>query len=141
MFVATWAEALPLLGFHPRVTGMGRRAYDLSDCEAVVSAGFAGACQPHLRPGSLVTGRLHTLDHVATPSEKAALGAEGVTAVDMETAWLKAAAADASRPFRSVRVIIDGVHDRAFSPATALHYPIAALSLWRAVRQALVDWQ
>src|SRR5689334_16120816 len=92
LFVAIWAEALPLLGFRPRVSGMGRRAWDLSGCSAVISAGFAGACQPWLRPGDVVSGELRTLDHVASISEKAALGRAGVAAVDMESEWLAAAA-------------------------------------------------
>src|SRR5689334_8597239 len=107
--VATWAEALPLLGLHPVVIGMGRHIPSLAGYPAVMSAGFAGACQPHLRPGDVVTGRLETLDHIASPAEKAGLGRGGVAAVDMETRWLAEAAAAAGLAFTSVRVVIDRV--------------------------------
>jgi nucleoside phosphorylase len=128
---------------------MGRRAYDLTGCEAVLSAGFAGACQPDLRPGDVLlagaapaalrhrlgalTGEIRTLDHIASPSEKSALGRQGVAAVDMETAWLAAAA---SVPFLSVRVIIDGLEDPAVSLATAGHYLVASCALRAAVAEA-----
>ena len=149
LLVATWAEALPLLGFGPRVTGMGRRDWDLSGCDAVISAGFAGACQPGLRPGDIllaggvpaglgerlgaVSGELRTLGHIAGPAEKAALGREGVAAVDMETAWLQAAC---EVPFLAVRVIIDRVQDRPLGLATARHYLLACTRLRRAVAAA-----
>jgi nucleoside phosphorylase len=119
---------------------MGRRTYDLSGYSAILGAGFAGACQPHLRPGDLVTGELRTVDHVATPAEKSALGAEGVAAVDMESRWLEAAAAGAGLPYRSVRVVIDCLDDRAMTPATASHYLTAAGSLRRAVARTLMAW-
>ncbi|MBV8087294.1 MAG: hypothetical protein JO247_20990 [Chloroflexi bacterium] len=131
--VATWAEALPLVGFHPVVTGMGARVPSLAGYERVVSAGFAGACDPALRAGDLVTGPLETLDHIASPAEKAALRGTGVQAVDMEGRWLAAAAAEAALPFTSVRVVIDRVQDPAFSLATAAAFPRAALALRRAV--------
>ena len=137
LLVATWAEALPLLGLHPRVTGMGRRPLDLAGASQVIFAGFAGACQAHLRPGDVVNGELRTLDHIAGPTEKADLGRQGVEAVDMEAAWAAEAAAAAGVPFVNVRVIIDGMNDRALSPATAGHYPVAALALRRAVKAAL----
>src|SRR5581483_7962415 len=127
--VATSAEALPLLGLHPIVTGMGARRYELQGRRAVVSAGFAGACQPDLRPGDVVTGTLRTLDHIATPAEKRRLQSEGVEAVDMESHYLAEAASAAGLPFRSVRVIIDTLPDRALSLATAANYPRAAASL------------
>jgi len=150
LLVATWAEALPLLGFAPQVTGMGRRTYDLSGCDAVLSAGFAGACQPRVRPGDVplagnappelrerlgaLSGEIRTLDHIATPAEKAALGGQGVAAVDMETAWLATAA---SAPFIGVRVIIDCLADRALSAATARHYLAACRGLRAAVAETL----
>src|SRR5438034_6275915 len=118
---------------------MGRREYDLAGCSAVVSAGFAGACRPDLRPGDVLLagdasadlrlrvgamkGEIRTVPTIASPSEKAALGREGIAAVDMETSWLAAAAAEARLPFLGVRVIIDRVDDHPFSLATALHYP------------------
>ncbi|HEU0166695.1 MAG TPA: hypothetical protein VFS62_02885 [Chloroflexota bacterium] len=135
--MATWAEALPLLGMHPLVTGMGARVPSLSGYDAVLSAGFAGACDPALRPGDLVTGRLETLDHIAKPDEKAALRLGGAQAVDMESRWLAQAAAEAGILFMSVRIVIDRAEDRAFSSATAAGYPRAAVALRRAVSAAL----
>jgi nucleoside phosphorylase len=138
LFVATWAEALPLLGMSPRVTGMGRRVCELDGCDGVLSAGFAGACRRDLRPGDVVpSAEIRTLDHIASPAEKAALGREGVAAADMETAWLAAAAAEAGLPFLGIRVVIDRVGDRALSAATAAHYLTAARALRRAVGDAL----
>jgi hypothetical protein len=149
LLVATWAEALPLIGFAPQVTGMGRRSVDLGECQAVLSAGFAGACRAGLQPGDVllagdagkdlrerlgaIDGELRTVDHVASPAEKAALGRQGVAALDMETAWLAAAA---SMPFVSVRVIIDRLQDRAVSFGTARHYVTASRSLRAAVAEA-----
>jgi nucleoside phosphorylase len=138
LFVATWAEALPLLGFGPRVTGMGRRELDLSGCTAVVSAGFAGACRRGLRAGDAAPAdHLRTLDHIASVREKASLAREGVAAVDMETAWLAEAASTAGIPFLSVRVIIDGPDDPPLGIRTAAHYPLAARRLRAAVAEAL----
>lgn len=155
--MATWPEALPLLGCSPVVTGMGRAAYDLRGCDAVMSAGFAGACLGHLRPGDVILGgsaspefrarvgamdgEIRTLDHIASPAQKAALGREGVAAVDMETGWLAAAAAEAGLPLLAVRVIIDRVQDHALGLATARHYPPAAIALRRAVTLARRLWQ
>jgi hypothetical protein len=149
LFVATWAEALPLLGFAPRVTGMGRCDYDFSGCDAVLSAGFAGACRPELRAGDVLLagyappdlrerlsarpGEIRTIDHIASPAEKAAFGRDGAAAVDMETAWLAAAA---GVPFLSVRVIVDRLEDRPLSLATAWNYPLASRALRTAVAQA-----
>lgn len=154
VFVPTWAEALPLVGFGPRVTGIGRRLYDLAGCDAVLLAGFAGACRAELRVGDVIlsggpsaelgrrlgaiSGELRTIDHVASPSEKAALGAHGAVAVDMETRWLAEAA---GVPFVSLRVIIDRLEDTALGAATALHYLTACRSLRRAVAIALDYWR
>ena len=149
LLTATWAEALPLLGLHPRVSGMGRRAWVLDGCVAVISAGFAGACRAELGPGDVLLagdvpaglrerlgareGQIRTLEHIAGPEEKAALGLKGVAAVDLETAWLAAAAAEAAVPFLGVRVVIDRVQDQAVGVRSAAHYARACLALRRAV--------
>ena len=154
--MATWAEALPLTGLGPRVSGVGQRSYRLESCSAVVSAGFAGACRKDLRVGDLllsgtappelqdalqpVDGTLRTVDHVAGPAEKAQLGETGAAAVDMETAWIEAAARQLGILFLGVRVIIDLVHDRPLSAATAMHYPAAACRLRQVVRSVLKVW-
>ena len=118
---------------------MGRRTYDFERAAAVVFAGFAGACQPRLQPGDVVTGPVWTLDHIAQPAEKAALGARGVAAVDMETEWAAKEAAARGVPFRSVRVIIDRVGDRPLSVATVRNFPGAARALRRATVAALCE--
>jgi uridine phosphorylase len=152
VFVPTWAEALPLLRWSPRVSGIGRRQFDLADCDAVLLAGFAGACQPHLRPGDVVLSgdvapclselrdEVRTLDHIASPSEKAALGARGVAAVDMEGRWLAEAAAGAGVPFLNVRSIIDGVTASAVGLGSVWHYKAACRGLRRAVTDVLRVW-
>lgn len=154
--VATVAEALPLLGLRPRVTGMGRRTYDFRGCTAVVSAGFAGACQSWLRPADLLlagrdspelqralsatAGEIRTVDRVLGPAAKAALGRQGAAAVDMETAWLARAAAADGLPFLALRVIVDRLEDRPVSVMVAAHYVAASRRLRQAVRQALRLW-
>jgi nucleoside phosphorylase len=156
VLVATWAEALPLLDRRPQVTGMGRRTYRLDGCRAVLSAGFAGACQAGLQPGEVLLageaapwlrgelgaseGELQTLSHIASVHEKAELGRLGVAAVDMETEHLAKAAAERGIPFLGVRVIIDRVQDPALSLRTAMHYPAAAARLRTAVIHALQVW-
>jgi len=157
IFVATWAEALPLLGWHPRVTGIGR-CPDIPDgCGAVISVGFAGACQPHLQAGDLLLGgdapaelrralgamdgELRTLDHIASQAEKVDLGRQGVAAVDMESLRIAAAAAERGLPFLGVRVIIDRAQHSALSVSAALAYPTAALRLRRSLAEALHSWQ
>lgn len=151
--VATWAEAWPLRRFQPRVLGMGRRPVSLAGWDALLSAGFAGACQPGLAPGDVlvtsptlarvigaVDGEIRTVTSVASPETKAALGREGVAAVDMETAWLRDRAELAGLPFLGVRVIVDTVEHPALGLTTARHYPRAARGLRSAVEKALTCW-
>jgi len=132
-----------------RVPGLD--AYD-----AVISAGFAGACWAELTPGALVLageaspelctklgaadGQLATLSHIATPAEKSELGADGIAAVNMEAALVAKAAGARGIPFLSVRIIIDRLEEPALSLATALSYPRACRSLRQAVSQALRYW-
>ena len=119
----------------------------------MLAAGFAGACLPELRVGDVIVTspalatqlkaagtRLHTLERVVSPAEKAALGAEGFHAVDMENAWLEQAATAAGVPFVGVRVIIDRLPDRAISLATAANYVRAAKCLRQAVDRVLERW-
>jgi 4-hydroxy-3-methylbut-2-enyl diphosphate reductase len=69
-------------------------------------------------------GRLLSTDHVVRGSEREALYAEGVTAVDMESAWL--AEATTGRPLSVVRVVLD-------TPAAEIH-PLSILQNgWRAL--------
>ncbi|HLG70123.1 MAG TPA: hypothetical protein VK009_06830 [Chloroflexota bacterium] len=152
LLVPTWAEALPLLRYRPRVAGIGRRPWDLAGCDAVLLAGFAGACQPQLRPGDIVLagevpsslsqfrGEVRTLDHIASPREKAALGADGILAVDMEGARLAEAASAAGVLFLNVRAIIDSVGDSAIALSSVWHYAAACRGLRRAVAAVLQVW-
>lgn len=156
IFVATWAEALPLLDFRPRVSGIGCRSYELAGCQAVLSAGFAGACHPDVVAGDVVLsgnapaflrtalgaveGQLRTLSHIASSHEKAGLTQDGVAAVDMETGHVAAAAAKQGIPFLGVRVIIDRLQDPPLSPRMVLHYPVAWRSLRSAVREIMKVW-
>jgi nucleoside phosphorylase len=151
--VATWAEAWPLRNFRPRVVGMGRRPVSLTGWDALLSAGFAGACRPELSPGDVlvtsstlvpvlgaVEGEIITVTSVASPPQKAAFGRDGAAAVDMETAWHRDRAEHAGVPFLGVRVIVDRLDDRALGLHTAWHYPAAARSLRTAVEAALKCW-
>ncbi len=52
--MATLAEAWPLWKFHPWVTGMARRNYNLPAGCYILSAGFAGACKSELSPGDVL---------------------------------------------------------------------------------------
>ncbi|MHB8619182.1 MAG: phosphorylase family protein [Chloroflexota bacterium] len=159
--MATIFEALPLLGLQPRVVGIGGRRRErgwraFGCCSALISAGFAGACQPGLAAGEVILtgdvpaglaealgasgGVLRTVGGVASPREKRRLGEEGATAVDMETAWLASAAAQRHVPFLAVRVIIDRAQDRAAGLSSARHYPLASMRLRQAVRRVLERW-
>ncbi|HET9753750.1 MAG TPA: hypothetical protein VFP52_12340, partial [Myxococcales bacterium] len=102
----------------------------------VVSCGFAGALSPSLRAGDLLVatavrapdgerlqapelpasralaqaarGEIACADRVlATPEEKRALGAGGALAVDLESAQVARAAAEAGVPWLAVRAIVD----------------------------------
>jgi farnesyl-diphosphate farnesyltransferase len=91
------------------------------EVERLIGAGIAGACDPALRAGEIVSGGtgapacpLRSVNHIVnTVAEKAALFANGIRAVDMESdAWSRAAG---SVPFTNVRVILDPA-DEAFPP-------------------------
>lgn len=156
IFVATWAEALPLIEFRPRVSGIGCRSYALAGCQAVLSAGFAGACRPEIVAGDVVLsgdvpaflrsalgaidGQLRTLSHLASPREKAELTKDGVVAVDMETEHIAAAAAKQGIPFLGVRAIVDRLQDSPLGPAVILRYPVASRRLRWAVRETMKVW-
>ena len=86
------------------------------------------------------SGDIQTLSAIASPARKRELGRAGAQAVDMETAWLQRAAATQGLPFLSLRVIIDGVDDRALGWHTTWRYPAAARRLRWAVFSALEVW-
>lgn len=110
----------------------GARAF-IEKCapRVVVSLGFAGACVPELRPGSLVvpsklvdavsgkefpcafgSGTLVTLGQVAGKTEKEEAGVRfGALAVEMEATGVAAAAANYGREFVAIKAISDGAED------------------------------
>jgi adenosylhomocysteine nucleosidase len=97
----------------------------------VVSIGFAGACVPELRPGSLMvpsklvdaesgvefpcafgSGTLVTLGKVAGKAAKQeAASRYGALAVEMEAIGVAAAAANYGKEFVAIKAISDGVED------------------------------
>jgi 4-hydroxy-3-methylbut-2-en-1-yl diphosphate reductase len=76
------------------------------------------------------TGPVVCVDHVVRGSERDVLAGEGAVAVDMESAWLAAAAA--GRPFVVLRVVLDTPTDGV----RALAGRAAAAGAWRALRRA-----
>ena len=76
-------------------------------------------------------GPVASVDHLVRGTERGALAAEGVLAVDMESAWLAPAAA--GRPFAVLRVVLD-------TPAREIYRPLATLAggftAWKALRRA-----
>jgi 4-hydroxy-3-methylbut-2-enyl diphosphate reductase len=68
-----------------------------------------------------------------TGRARAALAATGAVAVDMESAWLAAAAADPDRPLAVVRAVLDG-------PGRELADPRPALRALRAAAPVLAEW-
>ncbi len=113
----------------------------------IVSTGFAGALQPGMASGDLVLevqgldaeippmareialrqktafhfGRIaHTNRVLSRPEEKVSLGkAERASAVDMESASLRAAAERLGVPFLAARVVLDAVDERLPSDVPA----------------------
>jgi adenosylhomocysteine nucleosidase len=91
----------------------------LPQVSRLIMAGLAGALDPALRIGDIVTGEaIHTTDHlIATPAEKVALFREtGARAVDMENAIVRRAAEAAGIPFIGIRAISDTAN-QAIDPA------------------------
>jgi 4-hydroxy-3-methylbut-2-en-1-yl diphosphate reductase len=82
-------------------------------------------------------GPLRSVERIAGPTERRAFREDGVLAVDMESAWL-AAAAD-GRPLAVVRVVID-VADRRLSDPRTLAAGVRALRNLRRASGALADW-
>jgi 4-hydroxy-3-methylbut-2-enyl diphosphate reductase len=82
-------------------------------------------------------GPIVSVDHVVRGEERAALCETGALAVDMESAWLAAAAE--GRPFAVLRVVLD-------APGREIVRPGVALDAFRALRRlseaapALLDW-
>ncbi|HEY5295491.1 MAG TPA: 4-hydroxy-3-methylbut-2-enyl diphosphate reductase [Gaiellaceae bacterium] len=82
-------------------------------------------------------GPVRSLDHVASPAERAALQDDGVLAVDMESAWFAQAAGD--RPLVVLRVVVETSTRRLADPRTL----VSSLRALRALRRAsavLGEW-
>jgi len=76
-------------------------------------------------------GPVTSADHVVHGAERAALAGEGTLVVDMESAWLAAAAGE--RPFAVLRVVLDTPSREVYRPFATLAGGVAA---WRALRRA-----
>ncbi|MHB2025165.1 MAG: phosphorylase family protein [Elusimicrobiota bacterium] len=97
----------------------------------VVSAGFAGALKPNIRPGDIIVdapiscapaprprglsihfGRIVSVESVASAAQKHDLGSRSdALAVDMETGAIKAWAGRRSVPAVAARVILDAIDE------------------------------
>jgi 4-hydroxy-3-methylbut-2-enyl diphosphate reductase len=75
-------------------------------------------------------GPIHSTDRITSPAERRALADEGVLAVDMESAWLAAAAG--GRPLTVVRVVVETADRRLADPRT----PAAGVRALRNLRRA-----
>jgi 4-hydroxy-3-methylbut-2-en-1-yl diphosphate reductase len=92
-----------------------------------VLAALAALGIEHIRVGPVVS-----VDHLVRGAERGLLASEGALAVDMESAWLAAAAV--GRPFAVLRVVLD-------TPAREIYRPLATLAggfaAWQALRRAV----
>jgi 4-hydroxy-3-methylbut-2-en-1-yl diphosphate reductase len=132
------AEAVAVAGFCG-ATAAGLRAGDVVVAGEVRGPDGVTACASESLVAALAdlgiarvhVGPVASVDHIVRGAERSALGAEGALAVDMESAWLAAAAV--GKPFAVLRVVLD-------TPARELHRPLATLAgglaAWRALRRA-----
>jgi 4-hydroxy-3-methylbut-2-en-1-yl diphosphate reductase len=84
------------------------------------------------------SGPLVSVPKIAVGERRAQLHAAGAIAVDMESAWLAAAAR--GRPFGVVRVVLDSPSHELFRPGIAINGPRAALALRRVAAAAVPGW-
>jgi 4-hydroxy-3-methylbut-2-enyl diphosphate reductase len=83
------------------------------------------------------TGTLYTAGKILGRDERLALRDQGVTAVDMESAWIAEAARE--RPVAVLRVVVDTADRRLASPRT-LAAGVRGLWTLRRASAAFVDW-
>jgi 4-hydroxy-3-methylbut-2-en-1-yl diphosphate reductase len=102
------------------------------DHAAALAAAVAGWGM-RVRSGAVVS-----VPKIAVGERRAQLHAAGAIAVDMESAWLAAAAR--GRPFGVVRVVLDSPSHELFRPGIAIHGPRAALALRRVAGAAVRGW-
>jgi len=108
------------------------------DAEPVGSPDSALLADALRRRGLRVhVGSILCVDRILPPGELRALRDEGVLGVDMESAWLAAAADD--RPFAVVRVVLDTGERGLFDPRTLPAAVRASRSL-RLAGDALAEW-
>jgi 4-hydroxy-3-methylbut-2-enyl diphosphate reductase len=86
---------------------------------------------------SCVTGTILSVERLARDAAQAARGHDDVVAVDMESAWLAAAAGD--RPFAVLRVVADTGGRPVYHPRTLVD-GARALAVLRRAAPALEDW-
>jgi len=82
-------------------------------------------------------GTVASVDRIAGPAERRYLAEDGVTAVDMESAWLAEAAA--GRPLAVLRVVVEEADRELYDPRSAAAGVRALLALRRAA-PALEEW-
>jgi len=87
--------------------------------------------------GHCVTGTILSVERLHGNALSTVLGHEGIVAVDMESAWLAAAAGD--RPFSVLRVVADAGGRSVYHPRTLPDGTKALIAL-RRVAPALEDW-
>jgi 4-hydroxy-3-methylbut-2-en-1-yl diphosphate reductase len=132
------AEAVAIAGFCGATMG-GLRAGDVVVAREVRGPEGVTACEYEPLVAALAelgitrvrAGPLASVDHLVHGRERRTLAGEGVLAVDMESAWLAAAAA--GKRFAVLRVVLD-------TPAHEIHRPLTLLAdgiaAWRALRRA-----
>jgi 4-hydroxy-3-methylbut-2-enyl diphosphate reductase len=87
---------------------------------------------------TVVAGPVASTESITSPAERAALAAEGVVAVDMESAWLAPAAN--GRPLAVLRVVADAAGRRLADPRMIADGTRALRALRRAAR-GLDTWR
>jgi len=121
------------------VPGHAVVATELRDANGVVRrlAGTSSLARSLRRRGlRVVTGPVFTADRILGPAERAKLHADGIVAVDMESARL---APRDGRPFAVVRTIVDTAETRLLHPRTLVAGARALLAL-RRVAAGLEEW-
>ncbi len=83
-------------------------------------------------------GRIVSSSRIVRGAERTRLAADGALAVDMESAWLRAAAG--GRPLAVLRVVLDTPATRLSRPRASAGDLLAACRALRRAAPALLDW-
>lgn len=118
--------------------GAGAGPQDPAGAAALAGAGRLTAALRARGVGRVHEGHIISSPHIVRGAERARLAAAGATAVDMESAWLQAAAGD--RPFAVLRVVLDTSATRLRSPCAATRDVTRACTTLRRAAPALLDW-